>query len=137
MTEHSFSCPRCGAVSPSIQDAFATMSPLLRMQWKAALGEEKREWLIAFTFGWILILGGLLFLWIARHDPVNEGQVDTVSKVLCGGSILVGLVLFALSVREWKEGKRQAPNRVLLSEGRYCAACSLVWNQDRQVNLQE
>ena len=103
----------------------------------AALGRVKREWLFAFTFAWLLILGGALFLWIARHDPVNEGQVDAFSKILSGGSILGGLWLFLLSFRDWKEAKAAAPNRALLEAGRYCSSCNLVWGPGRELNLPE
>jgi hypothetical protein len=135
MSDHAFNCPYCGVASPPIQQAFPSMPPVLRMQWETALGRAKREWLIAFTFAWILILSGILFLWIARHDPVNEGQMDAISKVLSGGSMLGGLLLFSLSLRDWREGNRQAPKRALLKDGRYCGSCNLVWDQTQQLRL--
>lgn len=113
------------------------MPPLLRMQWKTTLGRQNREWLFGFAFAWILILAGLLFLWIARHDPVNEGQVGIVSMVLSGGSILGGLWLFSVSARDWREARAQAPNRVLLESGHYCGVCGLVWDQSRQASLND
>lgn len=137
MNDPTTICPHCGAVSLPIKEAFASMPPALRMQWKTELGPTKRGWLLAFTFGWILVLGGFLFLWIARHDPVNEGRVDAVSTALIGGSLLCGVWLFAISFRDWKEAKSQSSNHALMSTGRYCGPCSLVWDRDQEVRLQD
>ena len=113
-------------------EALDSMPPIDRMRWKAGLGGAGREWMLPAGFGCVLVLSGLLFIWISRHDPVHEGRVDALSVALWMGSSLAGLALFALAVRDWTDSKLRNPKRRLLRSGEYCPRCHLAWDGEGQ-----
>ncbi|HZU53062.1 MAG TPA: hypothetical protein VFF77_04150 [Holophagaceae bacterium] len=89
------------------------------------------DWVWGFGFAWISLAGAAAFVWVGRHDPVFEGQIDPVSSGLAVGCGMVWAWLLLLSWRDWRAARVRLAGPViesaLATEGYRCAACGAIW----------